>query len=162
METQLRRPITQMEVFEKVYKKKDNQWSGPRAEEVVEMLLRMIEERYKAIKSLHCPLKAPWPRTSSRSRCQQWVAGRGAEYLVSALRPTTQLLDHHKRRSRLLPHPSTTARAPNIDDQLLALEHYIRCVNPNWPDYSAPEPPVDPSAFNDDDEHTVVGENNLD
>ncbi|KAL2250181.1 UNVERIFIED_CONTAM: hypothetical protein Sindi_2491800, partial [Sesamum indicum] len=46
------------------------------------------------------------PPLSSQGRVapdEQQAAGRGAKYSGLTLRPTTRLLDHHKRPSRPLP-----------------------------------------------------------
>ncbi|KAL2226717.1 UNVERIFIED_CONTAM: hypothetical protein Sindi_2030400 [Sesamum indicum] len=100
-----------MEVFKKVHQKKENnQWSGSRAEEVADDG-GTPETTEQQMKILHCPLKASWHRTCSRSGCQQWMTGRGTEYSVLAPSPTTRLLDHPKRPSRLLPRPRHDSRS---------------------------------------------------
>ncbi|KAL0440641.1 UNVERIFIED_CONTAM: hypothetical protein Sradi_0003000 [Sesamum radiatum] len=50
------------------------------------------------------------PQTCSICRCQQLAAGKGAEYSVSAPRPTTQLLDHHSLATPLLLCPHHQSR----------------------------------------------------
>ncbi|KAL2251581.1 UNVERIFIED_CONTAM: hypothetical protein Sindi_2280400, partial [Sesamum indicum] len=60
-----------------------------------------------------------------------------------------------------LPSPPQS-QCPDIDDRVLALERYIRSIGPNWLDLLVSEPPTDPpTPAGNDDEHVVVGDNNL-
>ncbi|KAL0325222.1 UNVERIFIED_CONTAM: hypothetical protein Sradi_5091500 [Sesamum radiatum] len=100
------------------------------------------------IKTLHYPLKAQWPRTSIRCSCQQRATGRRAEYSVSALRTTIQLLDRHNTARLLLHRP-----------------RYNNHRTPTWPDPLVPQPPTDllvPNSYGDDNKHTAEGDANLD
>ncbi|KAK4389938.1 hypothetical protein Sango_2330800 [Sesamum angolense] len=74
LETQLERPVNQMEVFEKVYKKKDDdQWSGQRAEEVVEIFLSLLGEHQRQENSSEEP--APSSQASVAPNEQQlWMS----------------------------------------------------------------------------------------
>ncbi|KAL0423363.1 UNVERIFIED_CONTAM: hypothetical protein Sradi_0871100 [Sesamum radiatum] len=69
---------------------------------------RNARPSHTVIKILHHPLKAWWPRPSNSCGCQQWETGRGAVNLVSALRSTMRLLDHHHPARPQLHHLAIT------------------------------------------------------
>ncbi|KAL0378503.1 UNVERIFIED_CONTAM: hypothetical protein Sradi_3155800 [Sesamum radiatum] len=70
-----------------------------------------VRDRSPASKTLHCRLRPPWPM-SSVCGCQQLAVEREAKYSVSALRPTTLLLDHHSPTPPLLQRPRHHNRTP--------------------------------------------------
>ncbi|XP_011085391.1 uncharacterized protein LOC105167394 [Sesamum indicum] len=124
-----------MEVFEKVYKKKeDRQWSGPRVEEVAEMFLRLMEERQRQQNhNEELPLSsegsvAPNEQQVWMSATGGWKRGRvfglGIEAHHSIIGPSqvTQLI----APSCSPPQP----QHPDIDERVLALEHYIESIDP--------------------------------
>ncbi|KAL0377073.1 UNVERIFIED_CONTAM: Polyprotein P3 [Sesamum calycinum] len=157
METQLKRLVNQMEVFKKVYKKKeDGQWSSSRAEEVAEAFLRLLDGRQRQEPSSEEPTSSSQASVAQKEQ-QLWMSAasgqkRGRVFSLD-FKANNMIAGPSQPSSSTAPTPSPPQlESPDLGDQVHMIEQYIRSRDSNWPNRLVPRPPANPPAPNGDND----------